>query len=256
MLVGCGLLPFSSVDTFSAAQTHAIVRLALYLGLTFIWAMFIWWGLWWTRQPVTILALILCTIGSMFPMALMLHVSELYTYNLMPWLAMLVGIGVGQLLNPITAGAHGTNNANKPAASSCRVFFVALVLVVVGVIHVGAVRSKIDLRRTNGALAASLREQLLPILRSAPANAQVILRNTPSPVPHYSVFQVHGFKLLRWTTRHLKQVAHRPDLSISITGPESPLRQGPGQLVLTLQDQRIVPAYPQPAGSLSNQETP
>lgn len=254
MLFFAGLSPFSTVATFNAVQLGDKPSIALFFGLTVGWTGLVALGCWRTRKPALLGSLVLAAIGSLFPMALMLHVSELYTYNLMPWLAILVGIGAGQFI------VKNAGSADEPAVRPYRWTVIALILAAIGATNIWAVRSKIELRQTNGELAESLREQLIPILRQAPPNAYVILRNTPADRPHYSVFQVHGFKLMRWTIRYLKQAANRPDLTISIIDPNAPITPKMGQLPLTLQDSRVVPYSPpaptRPAGAPTQQETP
>ena len=206
------LLPLSTVSMYEWVQDGAwgavamgafgAVIVAAGAGFAFAWS------------GKTRLAVVLLLLGgaSLFPAALLRHVSELYAYNALPFVALLIGLGASTLLARLRAGAaRGA---------------VLAALTVLAVSHVLAVYQKAGMMVDNGEKAASLLQRVVPLVRAAPPNALVVLRNPPDNPPRYSVFALSGFDPLFSGERYLNQAARRPDVSAVVLDSGVPADRG------------------------------
>ena len=99
-LFGGALLPASTSDLFAAVAHRRVAVLAGAGVLTALWCGLLAAGLWRARRPGASAGLLLAASLTTFPMTLMNHVSELYVYNLMPLLSVLVGLALAPVLAP------------------------------------------------------------------------------------------------------------------------------------------------------------
>jgi hypothetical protein len=177
-------------------------------------------GLWRARQHGLALYLLLITTISLCPMVFLNHVSELYTYNAMPFVALLVGLG---------AATWQLKTGPKFAT------LLYAVLAAIAVLNVLAVRSKGSMMVSNGQRAEELAGQLATIAED-PRVHQLILANPHSASREYSVFVMNHFRVLEHGLNIVSQRAHRQDLGILIAEPtEAVVHRGcPGCVVVGL----------------------
>ena len=182
-----------------------------------------------TRRRLMIL-LAACAVASLFPTFLLQHVSELYVYNAMPFVALLLAAVLADLW------AKGTLGQFVVLASA--VLFISGQLV--------AVHEKSKLMFDNGVRAAAMMNDLAADMRSLPANSTILLADAEKREPKYSVFVLHGFDVLEFGAPRLGAIYDRPDIAIEIT-PESAIYQfrgKPNVFVARLVNGRLQPLAP------------
>jgi hypothetical protein len=148
----------------------------------------------WTREGCFALM-------AFFPAVLLHHVSELYTYNAMPFVAVLAGAGLGELLE---------RRGRLPIRRAALLLLVGLLFLV----HGEAVRSKVEMMKDNGERAALLLRQMEPFLKEIPPHGELVLLNPPSAEVEYSVFLMNGFHLFKSGWFQIQRLAGRSDFQI------------------------------------------
>jgi len=141
-------------------------------------------------------------IFSLFPVVLMNQVSELYLYNAMPFLSVIVGAGLGRLIQ-----VSGTRTTKYLVLTGVGLLFIS---------HVAAIHSKTILMSHNGETATILLNAIQPHLKSIPRNGELVLLNSTSHEVEYSVFRMNGFNVLDNGLGRLKQMARRTDFDVKI----------------------------------------
>lgn len=221
-------VPVSTVTVFSWFKSGALVVLGVIGILTLAFFVLVALGLWYTNRPgVTFLMAGLALLG-LFPTALLNHVSELYIYNSMPFVAVLVGIGLGQLWLLLRAKRAGHA-------------FLMLMVCALMVSHIVAVRSKAQLMDYNGQRAAALLQQVNSFADNAPLNGHLWLCNPPVKSMEYSVFCVSGFNVLHFALS-IPHLWNRTDLEMRIVSPADMAGTSLPEdtLVLTLEGDDVV----------------
>lgn len=117
---------------------------------------------------------------SFIPVVLLNHVSELYAYNAMPFLALIIGFSFNEI--------HFFEDIKKWKG------LIHGFLVLVLVVNIWSVNAKTELMRANGLAAKQLVLQLKPILRKLPENSKVYLVNSCGET-QYSVFFQNEYNL-------------------------------------------------------------
>jgi len=202
-------IPVSTVTTVTNLRSGRLDVVALILFLTILFIGFVGYGAWHSRRSGLLLALVAFGIVAMFPMVMLNHISELYAYNLMPFVATIFGIGVGTLVQRASRGWR-------------RVTIAAVLLLLTG--HVVAIRQKASMMRENGIRATVLLEKVRPYAEKTPAGGALMLVNSETQEPEYSVFLTRGFNVL--AASRVEQVARRDDITVKII-EESELRRPP-----------------------------
>jgi hypothetical protein len=172
------------------------------------------YGLWRSHRPGLVLAMLACAVLSMFPMALLNHVGELYVYNTTPFVCVLLGMGLGAL-----AGRNWRGEAMPKIA------IVASVLLLLG--NIAAAHQKMRLMYANGNRTTELIEQIRPYLANVPPNGRLVLVNPPTSQPEYSVFLVNGFNQFRYGTSVFNVLTHRWDFGTDIIDDSTARRARP-----------------------------
>jgi hypothetical protein len=200
LLLFQAFLPYSSVETFVAAQTGAYMKLFVTIVSAALVIGAVAYGHWRMQKLSVSLMLCFLMLGSFFPVFLLNHVSELYVYNAMPAVAMLIGTGIGYpIMSP--SRSRGT-----------------LIACVLGLLlsHVVGVRDKTQLMKTNGDRISKLLKEVRPHLQSVPTNGYLFLVNPSEVRPQYSVFLLPGFEALEKGLSYLYVLAGRSDFTIEI----------------------------------------
>jgi hypothetical protein len=202
LLFGAALLPLSTVDAFVAAAQRSLPILAGMAVLTVAWVGLLARGLLLSRSWSLVLGVLLLALCATMPVALMNHVSELYSYNLAPFLAVIIALSLGALL--------------QRSRKTWRAI-TSVILVVVATSAVVAVSRKAAQMRHNGAASARLAAQVVERARALPPGGKLLLvERAHAGVPRYSVFLTTDFHCLRVAERWLKHLAGRPDISIQV----------------------------------------
>jgi hypothetical protein len=207
MLLLAGVTPLSTVTTYLAAQTGSPFLLFLCILAPVCIAGVALYGL--VSSNVWNSGMVILCLGlvSLFPMAGLNHVSELYVYQALPYLSLLVGIGWGA--------------AVSFAGISRRLsHFLIVVLISYGIVNILSLESKTLLMLENGRRAETLLRQLPAFIDRVPASGQLLLVNPPEKVPSYSVFLIRGFDVFSGARQIVQQVSGRSDFSVKIAGVE------------------------------------
>jgi hypothetical protein len=224
-------LPLSSVDLYSAYALGRFPLVGGYVVASATWVAVATWGL--ANGDHLRGAALLCVaaIIAMFPMAAMNHVSELYSYNSMPFVAALIGLGMGALLD-------GQKSRRIPRRA------VVALLLVVGASHGLASHSKVRMMRENGRRAWELLPAVVGSARSAPQGATLALVNPAPLVPPYSAFHLNGFDLIFDAGPWIRQAAQRPDLIVTVIDRDRAATLPGDAIRLTIDAGRVVPLPP------------
>jgi hypothetical protein len=164
------------------------------------------------------------------PMVALNHVSELYDYNAMPCIAILVGAGLGRVVE--------AREASRLTRSVGLALVAALVLA-----HGLAVRSKTDQMRANGDRASVLIEALKSWIGAIPEHGILELVNPKPSGPAYSAYLMNGFDVLSEGMAGVAVALGREDLQVQISEADGPPESRPSDpaLSLTLRNGSIVP---------------
>lgn len=155
------------------------------------------------RENKIFIGLPLFGIIGFFPLVLMNHVSELYTYQFAPFFSVIIGAGIDRFI------AVSKQNRLK----IIMVFGIAALFFAGNIV---AVENKIACMKRNGDQAKDLFAQISPIIKQAPRGAIVFLVNPHTERPEYSIFQLNGFDALKYGLVPITRLSQRDDLDISI----------------------------------------
>lgn len=231
------LQPISTADIFVAWKVRNWYVLAA-AGAAFVLVFgALLWGLVnaWRKENLrtVIVATLVLFPFSMIPMMFLNHVGELYSYNSLPLVALLVGISLYALRHSFT---------------SHRSIVVLLAgFAVVLVVHLSALQRKADGMKENARLAALYLPQIMPIMASMPQHGRLVLLNTASPRAEYSIIYQRGFSVFRFGTPIFQERTGRFDIKVEVCEPDTVRMETlRGATVLTLKNDTsvVVQAYP------------
>jgi hypothetical protein len=196
--------PISSIDTFIALQNHSLLVILFSIGLSLLVMGIITIGCFQkTKRRYMVLFAILCFF-SLFPMVLLNHISELYLYNAMPIFAVFIGCGFDGVLEQYRR----------------RRIFCILCLLLIAVIvsaNLMAVFQKTHLMIHNGRQAENLLKQIIPNTQNMAPQDKLYLVNRPYQTPEYSIFIMHGFRVLDFGLNRINQLAGREIQTLIVT---------------------------------------
>lgn len=216
LLFGAAVLPGSTADAFAAFARRAVLPLGAVAVLTLLWLGLLARGVTLARAWPATLGLLVLASAATFPVTLMNHVSELYAYNMLPLLAVIMTLALAALFDP-----------RRPAARRA----VAAVIVLAACAgNLRAVTSKALQMRANGAAAASLAAQAVEYARQLPPGGRMLLVERPrAGAVYYSLYLTSDFQGLIAAERWIKHRSGRSDVSIAIVDQD---HAGPADLVL------------------------
>lgn len=188
----------SSVSIFVAFKTKEIALLLIVAMTVVTLLMAVTYGLWLSRSRKVLMIIVLFAVIGLFPTVLMNKVSELYLYSSMPFVSILVGSGIGKLIE---------QSANKSLKQFAFIFLFSLLLIS----HVKAVLNKTALMKKNGEQATILLDQIQPYLHQVPKGGQLVLLNPEFNQVEYSVFLMNGFNVFESGLNRFKQLSGRTD---------------------------------------------
>lgn len=199
------ILPASSVTVFEALHGGRVLLLGTLLLAAMAASVAVGLGVW-RSQRLSLAALLgMCAMLALFPTLLLNHISELYLYNALPFVALLVGLGLGGLLESTRPGVMRTALGLALAA-----FYGG---------HAAGAWTKADLMRENGERATRIISAITPCIQHAPPGAFIQLVNSPEARLTYSVYLLPEFNVLRTAEGAVPRLAGRPDVMLHIADP-------------------------------------
>jgi hypothetical protein len=227
--------PVSSVDFYVALETGNRAGSAAFLAATALFAVLVFAGLAvsGTRWRL-VAALAALVVVSLFPAALLNHVSELYAYNAMPFVSVLAGIGFGGWFRP---GARESLRGKAAAAGVILVFAA----------HSFAVGSKSVLMREAGEQSHDLLVQIESFVPLVPAGGRLVLVNPETDDVEYSVYRFNGFNVLCLGSWPVDAWSGRNDFTVTVldqpSARQSPAVRGAAEIRLTLSGNAVTRVY-------------
>jgi hypothetical protein len=200
-------IPASSVSAFVAFRSNEIIRFLMFVTSSFVFISCIVYGLRNSYRKSIIVFIATFVIAALFPMAMLNHVSELYVYNSMPFLSILVGISLGEILK--------ISNARRIMQTISLMLLISL-----AASHVIAIRDKIALMQKNGERAAALISQIRLYIDKVPRRGKLLLLNPPANDIEYSEFLLKGFNVINYGQQRIKRIYGRDDITIKIMEPK------------------------------------
>lgn len=192
--------PMSTVDGAVALTTHHTSALALEaFGWILVVALLLA-GIVFSRRSRLCLWLGAAALASLFPAYLLTHVSELYLYNAIPFLAVVFGISIGGLWHRDVWG--------RVAAVACAALLLGG--------HLYANREKAALMARNGRRAGIIYSAIARYLPSMPPDSRILLVNPPDRTPEYSVFLLKGFDVVDLGNLRIGPIWGRPDVRVEL----------------------------------------
>jgi hypothetical protein len=192
--------PISTVDGAVAVALHHTADLALEGVGWLLIAAVLAAGIFISRRTTLCIGLLLLSCASLFPAYLLTHVSELYLYNAIPFLALVFGIAFGSLWY-----------SSRRGKAAC---VVSAGLLIAGELY--ADRQKAELMTLNGRRAGLIYAGLRPYLSTLPADSDIVLVNPPNRAPEYSVFLLQGFDVVDLGNLRIGPIFGRPDVRVLV----------------------------------------
>lgn len=223
MLWVSAMIPFSSVRLFQAQALGANPLLAGYAAAAAALVTVVAAGLWQHRRDARVWWILVAGTVSVSVALPIAHVSELYSYQLIPAAAALIAIGL--------AGAEDASRGRGVPAVLWKV-----VAVVVLIANASATVEKSGQMDACGRRARALLAQLAPRVRALPPGGELVLVNPPPTVPAYSVFAVNGFNVLHGSEQYVARMAGRSDVTVHIAERGEGVYPSDRRVVLTLDD--------------------
>ena len=207
-------MPFSTAQVYLAIQGGHVWSVALMAAGTSLFIVFVTWGVWRSvhLQRCASLTLLTMAIAALLPVMFM-HMSELYLYNSMPFISIIVGTGLGTFLERMRSKAP-----QRRVAGIVMMLAIAVLLSA----HAFAVRQKVSLMKRQGERAAELLQKITAHAKHLPPGGQLVLLEQPSEEPKYSVYVMHGFDPIREGTRYVKEMSGRPDIQVDLYSTADP----------------------------------
>ena len=228
LFVISAFIPISSATVFVAFKKSELFKLSLSICAIVVFSIVVVYGLLKShRQRLLFLISFLAFICS-FPVILLNHISELYVYNSMPFISILVGTGLGKLCE--------ITNSQRIKQVFLFILYGAFFFS-----NIFAVQNKIALMNCNGMRASKLLEQIIPYTVNIPPDGELVLLNPQSEEVEYSVFLINGFSVLKYGLHRIKQLSERDDFEVKII-EESDFDTDSitvNRLVLTLSNEKV-----------------
>jgi len=226
-------MPSSSVTAYLWLVEGSWLLIATIILLTLTLSGSIIWGV--LRSPDSRLFWPVAAIAavSVLPLTFMKHVSELYVYNMMPAISLLLGAGITEIVRRCRT---------QPARVTVIISLAALFWS-----HAYADWTKSGMSTANGLKAWWLLEKVVPFAERVPRNGTLVLLNPPSTRPQYSIFLMEGFNPLNYSAHVIRQYSGREDIQVWIEDADRPRSPFPPQsLFVTLEGDQVVMSSRQP----------
>jgi hypothetical protein len=193
------LLSASTVDVLQSYLRAEYVFPAIVFASTLTFTVIILKGLRKAGRTGLSIMIFILALASVSPFLITMHVSELYVYAAMPFVSILVGIGVGSFIE--------TFQNNKLSLGAVIVFLAAT-----AASHTIAVIEKDNRMDRNGREAELLLNQIVPLVSKVPPNGFLYLVNTSDNRSNYSVFVMGEFNVLSYGLNRIQELSGREDI--------------------------------------------
>jgi hypothetical protein len=231
MLLGMPLLGGSSVKLLDAARARDVAAVAVPIAVSAAFALVALWGAWIMPRRGRLFALAALALIAALPMAPLRHVSELYAYNALPFIAAFLGAAEGEV---VRAGPRWLRTLTVLLVSTAWITAQSM-----------AVLEKTAMMRDNGRAAAALLPQAIAAVRALPQGDTLWVARTGDPRRDYSVFRVTGADVLRGGEDLIRERAGRPDADVEFVQPDDAyILLQRGEHMLAVSDGRLVPYEP------------
>ncbi len=192
-----GVLPFSSAAVMHTIYDRNIGSLAIMLLVTCLLGVAWFYGIW--KSPKRRLALYVLgmAVFSVIPAIFLNHVSEVYLYNALPYLAVTFGIAVDYFW--------------ELAPKASKISFALLLVVVFVTNAIGAIQKTAALAEESDR-AQVLMAQMYPIISKLPQDGRLYLVNPVAHAFDYSVFAMKGFEPVMYADPWVLRHTQRPDV--------------------------------------------
>jgi hypothetical protein len=174
--------------------------------------------------------LLVLAFVALVPVMPLPHVSELYLYNAMPFLALTFGLAMGTLIDQ--------RCWRTPAAG-----FVMLWLA----LNAQAVHSNAEMVADNGRRAMKVMDVIQHVLPTVPHNGRILLVHSPARLD-YSIFLADGFGVMDVGAFRVGELLGRPDVEVQLVRPAQAqlLAQDSRNLIFTFQKGEMRGPYDTP----------
>lgn len=158
------------------------------------------WGVFKSRKTKYVSALVILLPASLFPVIFLNHISELYVYNMMPLITIIMGIGIGGLLQDLKGVIR---------------IAVLNIILIYTLWNAISVHTKSVQIYQNGVKAEEILNKLQQYYTLIPSNGKLILINpNTSRNTEYSIYRRTGFRLLENGLQEIHWRAERNDFVI------------------------------------------
>jgi len=151
-----------------------------------------------SRLAVFLLLLSLLALAPLIPLP---HVSEVYLYGAMPFVALLFAMSIGALLDYPRWRIPG------------RVFIVLSLA-----LNAQATYWKATMADANGRSAMAMLDVIRRVLPEVPQNGRILLVDSPAD-SDYSIFMVHGFGVMAVGDKRVGPLLGRADVDVKVVTP-------------------------------------
>jgi len=219
-------VPISSVTAFVTLASREWLGFLATACVTIILFALTVWGASRAKNGGLMRLLGASAILAFFPIILLNHVSELHVYNIMPFVAIILGVAFGEIWEIC--------KINKVL----RVIFIAIIALLFAS-NIYAVEAKLALMKQSGERTTFIMAQLGIYASNLPQGAEVFLLNPPAKEIEYSVFITRGFNILE-NTDDVRRLLDRADLKMKIVETSDLPKLEKGSIVFSIdEDGRI-----------------
>lgn len=223
------IVPVSSASAFVAVKNKDMLLLGVIMIASLAFLGLVVYGLWRGERHRSLIPMLLFSLLGLVPAIFMNHVGELYLYNSMPFIAVLVGAGLGTML-------ERTRQSQRPLT----VLGFRLFLGIITVSHIVGIQTKAAVMMDNGDRAARYLPQIASMVDKVPQGGTLLLLNPQSQEPEYSVFLMKPLSVFKWGVHIIKQETNRWDMTVEVIEQEDLDVNGTkaNMLVLRLQEDK------------------
>jgi hypothetical protein len=199
------ILPFSSALLAHTLYDRNILVLAGIVGITAILATAFFYGMWRSPQSRLILSILGFALFAVTPAIFLNHVSEVYLYNALPYVAVAFGFAMEYYWTESTRAS--------------RIAFSVLLTVAFVANIVGSVQKTASLAEESSR-SEIIMNQLYPIIPKLPNNGRLYLVNPVTKEFEYSVFAMKGLNVVKYADPWILRHTARPDVKLYVLDSE------------------------------------
>jgi len=196
------VIPFPTETLYVWIKSRNFSNLSIPLAIIFIFLLLVIYGLMKSGKGRLIFALIAFSVLSTLPMILLTHVREFHAYNTTPYVSMMIGIGLGSLI--------------ESRFLKFKKILALSVIIIILIIQVISIQLRITKMKSNGEKAWTMIDQILPHIENVPLNGSLILMNPENNQVEYSVMIMNDFNVLNTGLTVFNELSERKDFQTII----------------------------------------